>query len=61
VFICVRSLTSYDPIPPLYTLYTVYFITQGREGEGRRDEPERRFEGQQFKKLGRNTYTNMTD
>jgi hypothetical protein len=32
-------------------LYTVYLFTQGR-GEGGRDEPERRLEGQQFTDLG---------
>ncbi len=37
VFICLRPLPSYDPIPPppLHTVYvyTVYLFTQGR-GEG---------------------------
>jgi hypothetical protein len=48
------------PLPPLLTVYvyTVNLFTQGR-GEGRRVEPERRLEEQEFTKLGENT--NMTD
>jgi hypothetical protein len=37
-------------------VYTVSLFTQGR-GEGRRVEPERRLEEQQFTKLGENTNT----
>jgi hypothetical protein len=41
-----------NPIPPPpYTLYMCIF-TQRREGEGK-VEPERKLEGQKFRKLGR--------
>ncbi len=50
VFVCLRPRTSYHP-PSLHTVdvYTVFLFTQGR---GRRVEPERREEGQQFTKHG---------
>jgi len=54
VFICLRPRTPYrSPLTGhnVY-VYTVYLFTQGRGGG--RVEPERRGEGQQFTKLGRN-------
>jgi hypothetical protein len=49
VFICVYPWTPYPPLHNVY-VYTVYLFLQGRGG---RVEPERRFEGQQFTKMGR--------
>ncbi len=45
-----------SPLSPLDTVYvyTIYYSISHREGgQGKRVEPERRLEGQQFRKLGR--------
>ncbi len=55
VFICLRPRTPHQP-PPLHTVYV--YTSSHRDGGGV-IEPERRLEGQQSTKLGRNT--NMTD
>ncbi len=50
VFVCPRPRTSYHP-PSLHTVY-VYIVNLFTQGRGRRVEPERRVEGQQFTKHG---------
>ncbi len=50
VFICLKPRIPYPPLHNVY-VYTVYIFTQGG---GERVEPDRRGEGQQFTKLGRN-------
>jgi hypothetical protein len=42
------------PLPPPYTC--IQYTYSHRKGEEGRIEPERRVEGQQFTKLGRNTF-----
>ncbi len=61
---CGRCLSGPEPPPPLthcgrvYTIQYTYSHSEG--GEGLRDEPERRLDGQQFTKLGRK-YQHVTD
>jgi hypothetical protein len=51
MFICLRPRTPYS-LP--YELYTcIQYTYSDREGGRREVEPERRFEGQHFAKLGR--------